>query len=125
MKTRITTLIAALLCLAVLSPAGVSAAGYQNIGGYAGPSTEFFTTRRYISNPSSPGPEVAFYQYSGPAGLFLGTWGCPGGAGGGPMYKQSIGSWQPVGYYSSPDSFCLFSYSNSGSGNFNGDLSWD
>lgn len=125
MKTRIQALIAVLLCAAILSPAGVSAAGYESIGGYAGPQTTFYDSRRRVDNPASPGAEVAFYQYSGPAGLYLGAWGCPGGWAGGPMYKQSMGSWQPVAYFSSPTTFCLFTFSNNGSGNFNGDLAWD
>lgn len=123
MKTRVKALIAIALSAAILSPAGVSAAGYENIGGYAGPSTIFYTTPRDVTDASVPGPEVAFYQYSGPAGLFLGTHNCA--YSGGPMYKQSIGSWQPVGYHNDDDTFCLFSFSNSGAGDFNGDLAWD
>lgn len=125
MKTSIKALIAIVLCLAVMSPTGVSAAGYEPIGGYAtSAQVTWYTNPRYISNPATPGPEVAFYQTSGNPGLFLGKHNCSRGAAG-PMYKQSIGSWQPVGYYSSPDTFCLFTYSNSGSGNFAGDLNWD
>lgn len=125
MKTRFKAPLAVLLCAAVLSPAGVSAAGYENIGGYAGPQATFYDSRRRVDNPATPGPEVAFYQTGGNPGLFLGAWGCPGGWAGGPMYKQSVGSWQPVAYSSEKMTFCIFTYSNSGPGDFWGDLAWD
>jgi len=96
---------------------------FQDTSGYAGPSVKYYYNPRYVTNPSSPGPEVAFLQYSGPAGLLLGTHGCSGG--GGPVYKQSFGAYEPVAYYSSPATFCLLTYSNSGSGDFSGNLSWD
>lgn len=109
----------------LLAPFGVSAAGIESVGGYAtSAEVTWYTSWRYVSNPALPGPEVAFNQSSGNAGLFLGIHDCSQG-GAGPMYKQSIGSWQPVGYTSSPMWFCLFTYSNSGAGNFAGDLNWD
>lgn len=49
----------------------------------------------------------------------------PTGWAGGPMYKQSIGSWQPVAYLSTDTTFCLFSSSNAGSGTFAGTVAWD
>lgn len=125
MKTRIRTLVAALLCSALVLPAAVSAAGYESTGGSATGSVRFYDYPREVTNPATPGPEVAFYQTGGNPGLFLGAWGCPGGWAGGPMYKQSVGSWQPVAYSSEKMTFCIFTYSNSGPGDFWGDLAWD
>ncbi len=64
MKARIKALVAVLLCVALLAPAGVSAAGYENIGG-AVHGIYYYGNPREITNPSSPGAEVAFKQYSG------------------------------------------------------------
>ncbi|MGC4190326.1 MAG: hypothetical protein QM589_03720 [Thermomicrobiales bacterium] len=61
---------------------------------------------------------------SGPAGLFLGIHDCNGG-GGGPVYPQSVGTWQPVAYTNYNITFCLLSYSNDGSGTFTGTLDWN
>jgi|GEM_PF-3135263 len=126
MKTILKPLFAILLCVAILAPAsGALASGYENIGGFAwSGDVEFYPTERWVTNPATPGPEVAFNQFTGNPGLFLGTHDC--NENGGPMYKQSFGYWEPVGYYSTaPVKFCLFTYSTSGAGNFNGDLAWD
>ncbi|MGI8404436.1 MAG: hypothetical protein ACR2OE_06675 [Thermomicrobiales bacterium] len=105
------------------SPAAAS--GSAGISGSAtqGAITWFYYSR-YISNPASPGPEVAFNMSGGPSGLALGIHDCNQG-GAGPFYYQYPGTWQPVGFSSGPRSFCLFSYSNSGSGTFSGTLAWD
>lgn len=127
MKLKLKAAVICLSCVMLLTPAGVSASGYQNIGGTAiYQSITWYYTRRYVTNPATPGPEVAFYQLSESSAmrLFLGTHDCAQG-GAGPMYEQFIGSWEPVHYYSSPTSFCLWTYSAAGSGTFNGDLAWD
>lgn len=125
MKTILKPLFAILLCVAILAPTGTAfATGYESTGGTAYTSIYFHTYPRYISNPASPGPEAAFYQTSGNPGLYLGKHNCDK-TGGGPMYKQSIGSWQPVAYTLTPMTFCLFSYSSSNVGPFAGDINWD
>lgn len=119
-------LIAAIAVFALLMlPIGAHAAGSSWISGSAtdGAITWYYTSR-YVSNPSTPGPEVAFNKSTGPGGLMLGTHNC-GGGGAGPYYLQSTGSWQPVRFYSVPQSFCMLSVSNSGSGSFSGTLAWD
>lgn len=123
---KVKAVVMGLLCAMLLSPAGVSAAGNENIGGYATGSITFYYSARNVTNPSSPGPEVAFYQISESSSirLFLGTHNCDR-TGAGPMYEQYIGIWRPVHYYGSPATFCLWTYSASGSGSFNGNLAWD
>lgn len=126
MKTRIKTVFAILLCAVMLAPTGLaSAGGSESTSGYADGGAKFYKYPRDITNPAAPGAEVAFYQTSGNPGLFLGAWGCPGGWSGGPMYKQSVGSWQPVHYTTTPVTFCVFTSSNSGPGNFWGVIAWD
>lgn len=116
-----------LLCGMLLAPAGVFAAGYQDTGGTATYQViTWYYTHRTVTDPSTPGPEVAFYEYSesNPITLFLGTHDCSQG-GAGPMYQQSIGYWNPVHYYDYPTTFCLWTYSSSGSGSFSGEIGWD
>ena len=126
-RLKLKASIICLICAVLLTPATVYASGYQNISGTATNGTiTWFYSPRTVTNPAAAGPEVAFYQYSESSymRLFLGTHDCSQG-GAGPMYEQYIGSWQPVHYYSSPTTFCLWSYSLDGSGSFNGDLAWD
>lgn len=113
----------ALAALFMVPAEGIFASGYENIGGEAESTVIFYYTVRYVTTPSSPGPEVAFLQYSGPAGLALGTHNCNGDVE--PLRPQSIGSWEPVGYFLNPALYCLYSYSNSGAGGFSGMLNWD
>lgn len=113
----------------LLVPAsGASASGYENIGGDAPAfSTHWYGTVRYISNAAAPGPEVAFYKYSGPSGLVLGAWDCSFTAymGGGP-FQQFDNQWQPVAENLGNVAFCMATRSNtSPGGQFNGDLNWD
>jgi hypothetical protein len=120
-------LLLALSCAIALAPVGVFASGYENIGGYASyQQILWYYNPRYVTYPPTPGPEVAFIQYSETSTirLFLGTHNCSRGDAG-PIYEQFIGSWRPVRYYSSPTVFCMLTYSASGSGSFNGDLAWD
>lgn len=127
MKRRVLHTFSIVAFIAVLlAPAqGAFAAGSEFIGGFAtDANVTWYYTPRLITNPSSPGPEVAFNQASGNPGLFLGKHDCYQG-GGGPIYKQAIGSWQPVAYTATPMTFCLFTFSNSGPGSFNGNLAWD
>jgi hypothetical protein len=120
-------LLLVLACAIALGPVSVFASGYENIGGYASyGQILWYYNDRYVSYPPTPGPEVAFVQYSetSPIRLFLGTHNCSRGDAG-PIYEQYIGSWQPVRYYSSLTVFCMLTVTASGAGNFNGDLAWD
>ena len=105
-----------------------SPAAASGSAGISGSATQgkvtFFYSGRSVTNPSSPGPEVAFLMSGGPSGLNLGIHDCSGG-GAGPLYAQYVGTWQPVAYSSLPFYFCVFSYSTSGSGTFSGTLAYD
>lgn len=124
---KVKVVVMGMLCVMLLSPAGLSAAGNANIGGYAANgSITWYYSERYVTNPTAAGPEVAFYQLSEstPLFLYLGTHDCNRN-GAGPMYRQYIGHWRPVHYYEFTTKFCLWTYSSSGSGSFNGNLAWD
>lgn len=123
--------LACLLCLPLLAPTDSAAApsqtlaGYEAIGGYATTSgLTFYYNPRYITDASTPGPEVAFYQRSGMSRLFLGIHRC-NGIGDGPIYEQVMNTWQPVSYVATEIEFCLLTYTTTVPGNFTGDLAWD
>ena len=119
-------LFALVLSAPLLVPTSVTlASGYEAIGGVAYTSeVKTYGYPRYVTNPASPGPEVAFYWYGGTAtGLWLGTWACTGYPG--PIYAQSWQAWSAVAYFSSFTKFCMATWSNGSSGNFSGDLNWD
>ncbi len=84
---KLNAAVVCLLCLTLLPPAGASAAGSGTISGYAvNGQVTFFYTARYVTNPASPGPEVAFNQSyeSAPTRLFLASHDC------------NRGGWGPV-----------------------------
>lgn len=132
LKRRMSLQLVSIVALlgAVLIPAsGVNASGYENIGGFAPTSqTNWYTTIRFISDPSTPGPAVAFYEYYGPDSLALGAWGCGSHywPWGGP-YIQAPYAWSEVADgLAADDAFCMTARAyGTEYGNFNGDLSWD
>lgn len=111
----------------------VHAAGYVNIGGQATGGTRiYYTSARTVTNPAAAGADVAFKKYSkysGPAGLQMGTWKCPGKGGGGTgEYNMATNTFRTVApdrYFAPGTDFCIYTNSYSGSGSFNGDLNWD
>ncbi len=106
-------------------------AGYENTSGNAYVNyRNYYDSPRYITDPTAPGPDVAFYKRSGPAGLQLGIWKCPGGGPGGVGESAMVtNAWRALTadryFVTSGAKFCLFSNSSSGTGPFNGDLNWD
>ncbi len=124
-------MIAALALITLMPIMNAHAAGYLNIGGQATQgSWIYYTAERYVTDPAAFGADVAFKKYSGPAGLQMGTWKCPGYGGGGTgEYAMATNYWRtvaPDGYFSGTSGrFCLYTNSSSGSGSFNGDLNWD
>lgn len=111
-----------------LSPA-VNAVTYTNILGEAFTTQyRWFTSPRTISNSADAGPEVVHKQYTGPNGLQLGAYRC-GQIGTFPWgrYPQDFSGVYRTVADGVPDDtvFCLFSLSDSGSGDFTGRLGWD
>lgn len=99
------------------APSGVSAAGYENIGGQNG--YHIYTSERYIDNPATAGPEVAFKRYTSEP-LLLGAHSCSGTLWG--LHSMAYATWSTVYTTSSSKWFCLY---GSSTYNWNGDLAWD
>lgn len=124
----VSLVLAALLLLAPVSQVG--ATGSEYIGGTATTQYMYYYTKRVVTNPSLPGPEVAFEKDSGPNDLWLGAHNCnlisPSVIGGGPFY-QSLHTWSPVANLLSANTqFCIVTYGSGGGGTtFNGTLAWD
>lgn len=96
-------------------------------GSYINGTVKFYNGNpRTVTDPSAPGPEVAFYLDTSSASgiLMLGTSYC-GNTYDGPIYTQYYHSWQPVAHFPSPRAFCVVTYGNGGSGPFSGTIAWD
>ena len=124
---KVKAAVVCLLCAVLLAPATAWGTGVVGTSGdaYAG-AINWYYVKRYVDYPPSPGPEVAFKEstQTGQYQLFLGTHNCNQGDAG-PIYDQYINVVRPVRYYSSPQSFCLFTYGSGGGGSFTGTLYWD
>ena len=113
------------LCVTLLAPLSARAVGNEPAGGVANyQAIKWYYYPRHVTNPASPGPEVAYFMASGSMALSLGTHDCSQG-GAGPVYRQYIGLVEPVRYYPAAIWFCTFTYSSSGSGSFTGHIYWD
>lgn len=117
MIIRFRTFLLVLSVLGVLIPMGTHAGGSAWIGGSSG--TQVYFTARMVTNPSIPGPEVAFRQGSSGA-LSLGAHSCSGQYYG--LVGMTPGQWRGVKSTDSPMVFCLYSWANHAWG---GDLEWD
>lgn len=124
MKRMLQSLGLVLGCLVVLMPSGVSAAGTQATSGWAEAKITYYANPRWVTNPATPGPEVAFYTSYGPSGLHLGPNNCSG-ANMAVMLPQDPGDWAAVAYFSSPSMFCVSSAAPHSSGSFAGTIDWD
>lgn len=112
------------LGLAVVMAPAAQAAGTEWISGWAEGRITYYDNPRTVTNPASPGPEVAFLQSTGPSDLHLGPNNC-NRQNTQIMRPQVIGVWSPVAYYSSETTFCLSTSSPSSQNWFNGTLDWD
>ena len=102
--------------LLALMPASTSAVSYQDTSGLAG--YHRYTKIRCIDDYTSPGPEVAFYQYSSFT-LQMGTyWGTTDYY----LMPQTQGVWKPVAYYANNACFRIHAVSGM---DFSGQISWD
>ena len=117
--------VALVLGLAVLlAPTGVGATGTEWIGGWAEGRITYYSTQRTVTNPSLPGPEVAFLKASGVANLYLGPNNCDS-SNIAIMRAQTPGEWSAVAYFSGPTTFCISTASPTNQGTFQGTLAWD
>lgn len=119
-----------MLAALLLPMQSASASGAADIGGSAGYGRLHYSTARYITDNSTPGPSVVFEQdYGGPGGLRLGAWNCnttysyPWGGMNPQQHDQLrfVADGVPNGY-----AFCLATDVDSGvAGSFSGRLYWD
>lgn len=124
MKRLMQTFALVMCCVIMLAPAGVGAAGTQYTSGWARGKIEYYSNPRWVTNPATPGPEVAFYTNYGPNDLYLGPNNCLG-ANIAVMLPQEIGAWSPVAYFGSPTMFCVSSAAPHSNAEFAGIIDWD
>lgn len=128
MRRSLITLLVVMVLVTAFSPMPAEAVGSATISGSAYTTgLWFYYTSRNVTNPTTPGPEVAFNlstKMPSTMRLFLGTHNCNGSTSGA-IYEQFYGAWRPVQFYSAPTSFCMMTYAVNASGTFAGDLAWD
>lgn len=125
MKTKGLTTLCVAFALVVALTHAVSATGSEYTSGSASGTVQLYYKTRYISNPGTPGPAVAFRQDYGPIGLQLGTHNCSG-ASTSTLKDQTPGAWMPVATtFPSGTPFCMRSFSTNGTGGFGGTVAWD
>lgn len=124
MKRLMQTLALVMSCVVMLAPAGASAAGTEWTTGWAEGRVTYYDNPRDVTNPSTPGPEVAFLTSTGPANLYLGPNDCDENNTQ-IMRPMTPGVWSPVAYYSSPTTFCVSTLSTTSQGWFSGTIDWD
>lgn len=107
------------------TPMSVGASGSSYIYGESAWQTTYYSKSRVVTNPEIPGPEVAFYQYSGSTSLYLGTHNCNAGALT-PFMPQAHGQWKAVANLPANYTFCMRTIHNEGlTRSFDGHLEWD
>lgn len=124
MKRIIQAISLVAVLMTTLGPANAGAAGSANISGWAEGRITYYANPRTVTNPSSPGPEVAFYTYTAPPGLYLGPNNCYG-SNIDVMRPQEPSQWSSVAYFYTSTVFCISSASPHHSGSFSGLLDWD
>lgn len=100
-----------------LAGSGANAAGVENTGGVKG-YTEYVSWR-WIDNPATYGPEVAFIQYSGATTLQMGIYGSGYMN---TMYPMSYGEWRGAGFSSAPKWFKVRAACTT---DWSGRIAWD